>query len=233
MRALAIVHQADAGPGVFADAIRGRGFELDEWNPIDGQPRPDLSRYDAALTFGGAINVEDGLPSLREEKRALAELLDRGTPLLAVCLGAELLAEAAGGDVQRSTRPEIGWHTVELTEAAGADPVLAALPRTFEAFQWHSFEFGLPPGTAELARSEVCSQAFRLGDAAWAIQFHAEVTLTDAERWIADYRNDPDAIAIGLDPEALRAQTRERIGEWNDLGRTLCDRFLDVLVTPA
>jgi GMP synthase (glutamine-hydrolysing) len=233
MRALAIVHQADAGPGVFADAIRARRIELDEWNPVDGQPRPDLTRYDATFTFGGAMNVQDRLPSLQEERRALSELLDRGTPLLAVCLGAELLADAAGGIVRRSASPEIGWQTVELTEAAGTDPVFAAMPRTFEAFQWHSFEFTLPPGAIELARSEVCPQACRVGESAWAIQFHAEVAPADAEHWIDDYRTDPDAIAIGLDPEGLREQTREWIDAWNGLGRALCDRFLEVAVTRA
>ena len=233
MRALAIVHQADAGPGVFADAIRARGIELDEWNPVNGGATPDLARYDAALTFGGAMNVQDGLPSLQEERRALSVLLNRGTPLLGVCLGAELLAEAAGGKVRRAPAPEIGWHSVELTDAAATDPLLGGLPRSFEAFQWHSFEFALPPGASELARSEARSQAFRLGDSSWGIQFHAEVALADAERWITDYRADPDAIAIGLDPEVLREQTRERMDAWNGLGRALCDRFLIVAATRA
>jgi hypothetical protein len=63
-------------------------------------------------------------------------------------------------------------------------------------------------------------------DTTWAIQFHPEVTLADAEAWIDDYRCDPDAIAIGLDPEALRAQTRARIEPWNELGRRICAGFL-------
>ena len=137
--------------------------------------------------------------------------------MLGVCLGAELLAEAGGGEVRRAPAPEIGWHTVELTDDAATDPVLGGLPLSFEAFQWHSYEFALPPGATELARSDVCSQAFRLGDSSWGIQFHAEVALADAERWITDYRNDPDAIAIGLDPGAL-GERPARIGtgtRWN------------------
>jgi GMP synthase-like glutamine amidotransferase len=232
VRALAIVHQADAGPGVFVDSIRERGFELEEWNPVDGQPRPDLARFDAAFTFGGAMNVTDGLPSLQEEQRALSELLENDTPLLAVCLGAELLAEAAGASVARCSSPEIGWHMIELADGAAMDPVLGAMPPRIGGFQWHSFGFDLPPGATPLAASEICLQAFRLGTA-WGIQFHAEVTLADAQHWIDDYRRDPDAIAIGLDPEALRAETRTRIGAWNDLGRALCDRFLAVAATRA
>jgi GMP synthase-like glutamine amidotransferase len=78
-----------------------------------------------------------------------------------------------------------------------------------------------------LARSSVCPQAFRVGELAWAIQFHAEVSLGDAAKWIDDWRQDEDAIRVGLDADALRAQTRERIEAWNQLGRELCGRFLD------
>jgi len=222
MRVLAIVHQADAGAGVFGEVVNVRGDVLEEWNPVAGEPIPDLPGYDAAFTFGGAMNVMDDLPALDLEREVLTSLFERDVPLLAVCLGAELLAEAAGGAV-KPVQPEIGWLEVEVTD--DADPVLGGMPRRFDAFQWHSYGFDLPPGATELARSASCSQAFRLGNA-WAIQFHAEVARGDAEHWIDDYQSDPDAVAMGLDPEALRAETRAKIGEWNELGRSLCDRFL-------
>src|SRR5919108_6618518 len=112
MRALAIVHQRDAGPGVFADAIRSSGFELDSWLRAESESPPrDPVDYDAVLTFGGAMHAdhEDRHPWLREEKALLADLLERGVPLLAVCLGAQLLAEAAGGRARPASRPVIGW----------------------------------------------------------------------------------------------------------------------------
>ena len=80
---------------------------------------------------------------------------------------------------------------------------------------------------AILARSPVCRQAYRLAEHAWGIQFHAEVTAADAESWIDDYRSDDDAVRIGVDPDALRTETRERIGEWSRLGRELCGRFVE------
>ena len=236
MRALAIVHQHDAGPGVFADALRARGVELDSWPLPDSSKAPrDLGDYDAVLSFGGAMHSDhdDRHPWLRDEKALLAKLLEDGVPLLGVCLGAQLLAEAAGACPRPAAEPEIGWLEVELTGEAADDPLLAPLPPRFEAFQWHSYEFPLPPGATALAHSPLCVQAFRLGDASWGIQFHAEVTLEDALSWIADYRNDEDAVRIGLDPEALRAQTRERIAGWNELGRELCGRFLDAAATRA
>ncbi len=84
----------------------------------------------------------------------------------------------------------------------------------------------LPAGATELAASPVCPQAFRLEDLAWGIQFHPEVSRTDALHWIDDYRSDPDAVRIGIDPVAMRAEAEPRLEAWNELGRALCRRFL-------
>ena len=230
MRALAIVHQPDAGPGVFAEAFANRGDQLDSWEIAEGaDPPADPRTYDAVLTFGGAMNAhqEEEHSWLRFEKDLLAELLAGGMPLMGVCLGAQLLAEAAGATPRRASQPEIGWHDVEVTPEGAEDPLLAPLAPRFTAFQWHSYEAPLPSGATALARSAVCLNAYRIGEAAWGIQFHAEVSAADAEYWIADYRSDPDAVRIGIDPEALRGQTRAAIGDWNRLGRELCERFID------
>jgi GMP synthase (glutamine-hydrolysing) len=236
MRALAIVHQRDAGPGVFADAMRSHGMELGCWLPAeDNEPPRDLRDYDAVLVFGGAMHVdqEDHHPWLKEEKALLRELLADSVPLFGVCLGAQLLAEAAGARVRRARVPEIGWYDVELTDEGASDPVLAPLAPRFQAFQWHSYEFELPPGATPLARSPVCLQAYRLADSAWGIQFHAEVSREDAAAWIDDYRNDEDAMRMSLNETELRERTVAAIERWNALGRALCARFLDAAATRA
>ena len=230
MRLLAIAHQRDAGPGVFAEAAAASGARLDLWWLAESpSPPTDPFGYDAVMTFGGAMHAdqEEAHPWLAEEKALLAELLDAGRPLLGVCLGSQLLAEAAGAVARRARRPEIGWHEVVLGAAAAGDPLMAGLPRRFEAFQWHSYEAPLPPGAMALAESPLCLQAYRVGDSAWGIQFHAEVTAADAAAWIRDYQVDEDAVAIGLDPEAFMTETSRRIDAWNELGRGLCGRFLD------
>jgi GMP synthase-like glutamine amidotransferase len=231
MRALAIVHQPDAGPGVFAEEMRSRGVELEEWAMSkrgEGPPR-EIAEYDAILTFGGAMDVdqEDTHPWLRFEKDFLAAMVEDEMPLLAVCLGNQLLSEAAGGGARRASEPEIGWLDVEVTEEGGADPLMGPLAPRFTAFQWHSYEALPPPEATLLARSPVCAQAYRIGERAWGIQSHPEVTAADAEKWIDDFRSDEDAVRIGIDPEALRAETRDKIGGWNQLGRELCGRFID------
>ena len=234
MRVLSIVHQRDAGAGVFGDAVRDAGAELVEWVPPAGGP-PELDGLGAALVFGGAVHAdqEEGNPWLRWEKALLADLLGRGVPLLGVCLGAQLLSAAAGGSPRRAREPEIGWIEVELTPEGRADPLLGALPGRFEAFEWHSYEAGPPADAVRLATSPVCLQAYRLpGARAWGIQFHAEVTRPDVNAWLDSYDSDEDAVRIGLDPEALRAETAARIEAWSGIGSELCGRFLEA-ATPA
>ena len=94
------------------------------------------------------------------------------------------------------------------------------MPQRFDAFQWHYYTYGLPAGSVELARSAVCTQGFRLGERVWGIQSHPEVTAAIIESWIAE---EP-----GSSPAGLAEETRARIDDWSELGRTLCGAFLDV-----
>ncbi len=229
MKALAIVHQADAGPGVFAAAVASKGWKLSMWSPPT-QPLPaDVENHGAVFAFGAAVNPDQDAehPWLATERALLADLLDAGTPILAVCLGSEVLAQAAGGEAPR-TEPEIGWREIKVTEAGQEDPLLAPLADSFFAFQWHSYESAPPADATLLATSDGRPAAYRVGQRAWGIQFHAEVTRDDAARWIRDYRTDPDAVRIGVDPKALVAEVEERIDASNALGAGICERFLDV-----
>ena len=234
MRVLAIVHQEDAGPGVFAEELSSHGVEIEYWRVPEEDDLPtDVHEYGAVMTFGGAMHVdqEDRHGWLARETELLRELIDRGTPLLGACLGAQLLCAAAGGEVTRMREPEIGWVDVEVTDPG--DPLVGPLAPSFSAFEWHSYACVPPAGSAVLAHSEQCAQAFRIGDAAWGIQFHAEVSTADAAHWIADWRSDEDAVRIGLDVERLSAETDEAIAGWNDLGRAVAGRFLEAAATRA
>lgn len=115
MRALAIVHQRDVGPGVFADVLSGRGWELDHWLIAEGRNPPrDPLDYRAVITLGGAVHAdqEAAHPWLAREKILLGQLLVRPVPLLGVCLGAQLLGELQD---RRRARPAsrrlAGWRS--------------------------------------------------------------------------------------------------------------------------
>jgi GMP synthase (glutamine-hydrolysing) len=224
MHVLSIIHGDDARTELFAPAIEEGGHRLDEWSVSWSTPPPrPLESYDAVLVFGGAMHADhdDSHPWLRPETDWLQQLLARRRPVLGICLGVQLLARAAGAWVGPLPEPEIGWYDVELTEAGRDDPVLGALPGTFSALQWHHYTYGVPAGAVELARSEACTQAFRLGEACWGVQFHPEVTQTQLEGWLVD-TEDP-----APDAESLRAETPAKIDRWNELGRTLCSAFLE------
>lgn len=234
MRVLAIVHQHDAGPGVLAEALVAQGVELECWSvPDDEAPPDDLASYAAVMTFGGAMHVDqaDRHQWMSREQELLRDLIDLGTPLLGACLGAQLLCIAAGGAVARMHEPEIGWYEVGVADQG--DPLVGPLAPSFVAFEWHSYRCEPPPGAALLARSERCVQAFRIGEAAWGIQFHAEVSAADAASWIDDWRSDEDAVRIGLDADALREETGARLPAFSELGRGLARRFVETVAARA
>src|SRR6478736_10229373 len=142
MDVLAIIHGESVRAGVFGDVVRARGHGLEEWSLAWGTqlPRP-IDAYGAALVFGGAMHADQDQhhPWLREENLFLQRLLDLHTPVIGICLGAQLLAKAAHAPVFPVEEAEVGWFEVELTDAGADDPILGRLPRTFEAFQWHYY----------------------------------------------------------------------------------------------
>jgi GMP synthase (glutamine-hydrolysing) len=222
---LAVIHGERVRAGVFGDVVRDRGHELDEWSLAWEEPlRRPLDDYGAVMVFGGAMHADqdDHHPWLREENLFLQRLLGLHLPVFGVCLGAQLIAKAAHAPVRPAHRPEIGWYPVELTPDAADDPVFERLPARFEAFQWHYYTYGLPAGAVELARSDTCTQAFRLGERAWGIQFHAEVT----REVVADWLREPDESPV--DRDAIARETEERIEAWNAVGGELCAGFLEV-----
>jgi GMP synthase-like glutamine amidotransferase len=222
---LSVVHGSDARAELFSDVVTRAGHNLEEWSLGWGSPPPrPIDDYDAVLVFGGAMHADqdDRHPWLRDENMFLQRLLDIHVPTLGVCLGAQLLAKAAHARVFRASEPEIGWHEVALTPDADDDPVLGELPKQFLAFQWHYYTYAVPTGAVELARSERCTQAFRLGDSVWGVQFHPEVTAEQVRSWL-----ETDGVDEGVDVEALREETDSRIGDWNELGSRLCVAFLD------
>ena len=217
MRVLSLIHEDEAPSGVFGEVVREQGHELVEWNFRRGRP-PATDEYDAYLVFGGAMHVdqEHQHPWLREEDDLLRELLERGAPVFGVCLGSQLVAKAAGARVGPADEPEIGWFDVELTAEAADDPVFGGLPPRFEAFQWHSYAFELPPGAVPLARNAACLQAFRAGEQAWGVQFHPEVTEDIVQSWLKFVDGKPERPELDFAP----------LRQWNQLGRRLCAAFL-------
>jgi GMP synthase (glutamine-hydrolysing) len=225
LRVLSLTHGPLVRAEIFGDVVRELGHEHVEWElPTQGRP-PD--GFDAVIVFGGRMNVGDELanPWLRDEYELLRAWVSDGTPLLGVCLGAQTLAHAAGAWVGRATRPEIGFHKVELTSEGERDPVVGVLPPRFEALQGHLYAFEVPEGAVELATSPVSPQAYRLRERAWAVQFHPEVRREQVLEWWKDREELPKPL------EELARDLDEKLPAWQNHGRALCRAFLDTAAT--
>jgi GMP synthase (glutamine-hydrolysing) len=223
MRVLSVTHGPTVPGGVFDEAVAAAGHTPERWlAPDDGSPDA-AARYDAVMVFGGSQHPDqdDRFAWLAREEAFLQEVLAEKVPVFGVCLGAQMLARAAGARVGPASAPEIGWLDVALTRAGADDPVLGVLPPRATLFQWHHYTFDVPPGAVELARSPVCPQAFRLDGPAWGIQFHAEVTLPMLAAWSEE---DPDDLPMPV--EELVSESERRIASSNELGRALADAFL-------
>ena len=199
MRVLSVTHGPSVPGGVFDEAVEAAGHVLERWQvPDGGSPDPARS-YDAVMVFGGSQHPDqdDRFGWLGHEEEFLREVLAEEVPVFGVCLGAQMLARAAGASVGPAREPEIGWLDVALTAEGAGDPVLGVLPARATVFQWHHYTFSLPPGGTALAESAICLQAFRLdGRPAWGIQFHAEVTRAMVAAWVEE---DPDDLPMPAD----------------------------------
>jgi GMP synthase-like glutamine amidotransferase len=224
VRVLSVTHGPTVPGGVFDEAVEAAGHTLERWQVPDGGVPDQAGAYDAIMVFGGSQHPDqdDRFVWLGHEESFLKDVLAARVPVLGVCLGAQMLARAAGATVGPARAAEIGWLDVALTPEGAADPVVGMLPSRANVFQWHHYTFELPPGATALAESAVCLQAFRLeGTPAWGIQFHAEVTREMLEAWAEE---DPDDLPMPV--EALREESAEKIEQSNAQGRALADAFL-------
>jgi len=194
----------------------------------DSLPAGELGAGGASLiVLGGPMGVYEAerYPFLGAEIELIQAFLAGGRPVLGICLGAQLVAAAAGARVYPGAAgKEIGWAPVQLTDAGLADPLWAGFPERFQTFHWHGDTFDLPAGAELLARTERYVQAFRLGPTAYGVQFHPEVVPAQLESWIRAYRlelererlasQDVLGVPDAETHRALASRFGENIGRW-------------------
>jgi GMP synthase-like glutamine amidotransferase len=186
-RWVVLQHVAFEGPGALGPAIAATGAPLSVVRLDLGQdvPTPAESAAMAGLVvLGGPMSVHDDLGWLEPERVLLRAAVEAGLPVLGVCLGAQQLAAALGGQVTRGPAPEVGVGEVHLTEEAFDDRVIGPAPTPLPCVHWHGDTFTLPEGAVRLAGNEAYeNQAFVVGDKAYGLQFHVEVTGALVAHW--------------------------------------------------
>lgn len=189
MNILVTMHVASEGPGSLGTFLEAQGHTVRTVRLHEDEPLPnDPTGYSAVISMGGPMNVyeDDAYPFLGTEARFMRTAIDRGIPVLGICLGAQMIARACGAVVTKSPQKEVGWCTVSLTKAGVGDPFFRGLPSELEVLQWHEDMFHIPDGGALLASSAACPhQAFRYGSA-YGLQFHVEVTRGMLAAWFAE-----------------------------------------------
>jgi GMP synthase (glutamine-hydrolysing) len=176
---------------------------------------PDLADAAGLILMGGPMSVNDDLPWLGDEMRAVRNAIHRGKPVLGICLGAQLIAKALGARVYRNPVKEIGWAPLCWTEQAAADPLFRGFSRPEAVFHWHGETFDLPDGAERLAYSEACAnQAFRIAGNVYGLQFHLEVTPAIIENWCRSDENCGSAreMVAPIDPYANSWRLGEMAG---------------------
>lgn len=176
MRVLVLQHEAFEGPAAIGDWLAGRQAEVTTLHLYRGDALPPHPDCDLLLIMGGAMSVNDeaSLPWLVAEKRFVAAAMEKGTAVLGICLGAQLIASASGAAVYANSAKEIGWWPVV---ASDDDADSFHFPEQLTVFHWHGETFDLPPAARLLASSEACRhQAFQLGRRVIGLQFHLEMT---------------------------------------------------------
>ena len=239
VRILVFQHIAVEHPGTFRDFLAADGVSWDAVELDAGAPIPPLDGYDALWVMGGPMDVweEDRHPWLGPEKAAIREAVARRMPFLGVCLGHQLLADALGGRVAPGAAPEIGILEIALTPEGVRDPLFAGLAPVAKCLQWHAAEVVAPPaGAVTLAASPACAvQAFRVGDKAYGIQYHVEVTPDTVPEWgaLPAYQQALEK-ALGAGALAgLEAEAARHLPELNRAARRLYDNFMALVRAPA
>lgn len=221
-----VEHEADCTVDRWGPWLEDDGVALDVVRPYAGDVVPAVGDVVALLVLGGDMGAYEDhrAPWLPAVRTLLRDAVVAGTPTLGICLGAQLLAVATGGRVERGSRgSERGVVDVGWTGAAATDPFVSGLSSPFPTPSMHDDAVvALPPGAVLLGgTSQYAHQAFRVGARAWGLQFHPEARPESLLGWAA--------AMPAAEREAIAGQLHARDAEVAPATRSLAQRFAAVV----
>ena len=233
-RLLVVVPSETDPPARLGGWLRDAGLELDERHLGTGDELPgDLTEHDGLLVLGGpqsSLDDAETSPELVGVRHLLAQAVAADVPTLAICLGAQLLAQAGGGTTRRGVEgPEVGATLVAKRDAADADRVFGPLPLSPDVVQWHHDEISdLPPGATLLASNPAYrNQAYRVGERVYGLQFHIETDEAMVRAWA---ESDPVGVASSpYDVDTVCARAAAVHPDLEEIWAPFAARFADLV----
>jgi GMP synthase-like glutamine amidotransferase len=193
MRAHCFQHVPFEGLGSIATWLAESGAQLTTTRFFEAPVLPAPGDVDLLIVMGGPMSANDDRrhPWLVPERAFIRDAIDRGTTVLGVCLGSQLIARAMGARVYANREREIGWFPITGVERSATGPAWATAGHKALVFHWHGDTFDLPPGATHLARSAGCEhQGFQIGDRVIGLQFHLETTPASLNEMVTHGRSD-------------------------------------------
>ncbi|WP_159096529.1 gamma-glutamyl-gamma-aminobutyrate hydrolase family protein [Miniimonas sp. S16] len=221
--ALVLRHAPDIGLGNVAGTLAAHGYAVTTLDaPTADLDGLDVLAPDVLVVLGGTEGAYQGeiYPYLTAETALLRRRADARRPILAICLGAQLLAQALGARAWRGEVHEVGFVPIDVTAAGVSSPVrhVAGVAMV----EWHHDTFAVPDGAELLATTPAYPQAYRIGPWLLAVQFHPEVDEEIHRGWVRQWADEiedgPTAEQLTADRarflEGAQAASRAMVGEW-------------------
>jgi GMP synthase (glutamine-hydrolysing) len=221
-RWVVVQHVDHEPPGLVASVLRDGGASITVVRPGAGDGFPGMDELEGVVAMGGPMGVHDGDAHcwLGPERVWLAEAVDAGRVVVAICLGAQQLAMALGATVTTGEAPEIGLGPITLTEAGRRDDVFGPVGPEVPAVHWHGDTFSIPDGAVLLGgTTSYPNQIFRFGRKAFGLQCHLEVDAALADEW-----------RPLLPPGSIDEAGRRRV---ETVGREIFTRMVSTAPVPA
>ena len=175
--------------GTLEPLFRSAGFQIEEVNAQEDQVPLNSDQYSAIVILGGPMSAYDNLSYLAREQELIRDAIRKEVPVLGICLGSQLIAQAIGGMVHKGSKKEIGWSEVTLSPNGLKSLFNGIKNKTLRVFQWHGDTYDLPEKANIMASSPLYPQAFSFGSAV-GIQFHLEVDGEMIHRWLQEYHEE-------------------------------------------
>ena len=239
-RVLVLQHVESEGLGIINKAVKQRGIQTDFIRIFKNDRIPrSLEGYNGLIILGGPMGVyeEDIYPFIKDEITLIKSAVKDDTPILGICLGAQMLARAAGADVYKGKgkKKEIGWYKIKLSDEGKRDSLFIGLPDEFMVFQWHGDTFDLGTDLKSVPNKRLAfsklfpNQIIKVGKNAYGLQFHLEVTEDMIKNWIDVNDRELASVNAYINPKNIINETANHIKTIHKYGEIVFLRFLGLL----